>query len=101
MADDIDPNFYYGITMANGMVGMISSPDPLKIKDVVLKDWLYDYYQRGRVSNILKTFNHMNMHLEVDQRRIDRSQIEGYSHHPRHEKCRTYHNFQCAKKSDR
>ena len=25
VADDIDPNFY-GITMANGMVGMISSP---------------------------------------------------------------------------
>ena len=78
VADEIDPNHYYGVTVANGMVGMVSSPDPLKIKDVVLNG-VYDYYQRGRVSNILKTFNHMNMHLEVDQRRIDRNQIEGYA----------------------
>ena len=78
VADDIDPNNYYGVTVANGMVGMISSPDPLKVKDVVLNG-VYDYYQRGRVSNILKTFSHMNMHLEVDKRRIDRKQISGYA----------------------
>ena len=77
VADDIDPNFYYGVTVANGMVGMVSSPDPLKIRRC--SNGVYDYYQRGRVSNILKTFNHMNMHLEVDQRRIDRNQIEGYA----------------------
>ncbi|MEL6989897.1 MAG: glycoside hydrolase family 65 protein, partial [Bacteroidota bacterium] len=68
-ADNIDPNNYYGITVANGMVGMVSSPEPLKVGDVVLNG-VYDYYQRGRVSNILKTFSHMNMHLEVDKRRI-------------------------------
>ena len=78
VADDIDPNNYYGVTVANGMVGMISSPDPLKVKDVVLNG-VYDYYQRGRVSNILKTFSHMNMHLEVDKRRIDRKQISDYA----------------------
>ena len=78
VANDIDPNNYYGITVANGMVGMVSSPEPLKIKDVVLNG-VFDYYQRGRVSNILKTFNHMNMHLEVDKKRIDRNHIEGYT----------------------
>ena len=36
VANTIDPNNYYGITVANGMVGMVSSPEPLKIKDVVL-----------------------------------------------------------------
>ena len=77
VADEINPNNYYGITVANGMVGMVSSPDPLKVKDVVLNG-VYDYYQRGRVSNILKTFSHMNMHLEVDRRRIDRKQISDY-----------------------
>ena len=78
IADNIDPNNYYGITVANGMVGLVSSPDPLKVKDVVLNG-VYDYYQRGRVSNILKTFSHMNMHLEVDKRRIDRNSISGYA----------------------
>ncbi|MEM8910049.1 MAG: glycoside hydrolase family 65 protein, partial [Bacteroidota bacterium] len=64
-AKDIDPNHYYGITVANGMIGLVSSPDPLKVEDVVLNG-VYDYYQRGRVSNILKTFNHVNLDLNID-----------------------------------
>ncbi|NNM23757.1 MAG: glycoside hydrolase family 65 protein [Flavobacteriaceae bacterium] len=77
-AKNIDPNNYYGITMANGMVGLVSSPDPMKVKDVVLNG-VYDYYQRGRVSNILKTFSHMNMHLEIDGRRVGSKQISNYA----------------------
>lgn len=76
-ADDIDPSNYYGVTSANGIVGIVSSSDPLRVSDVVLNG-AYDYYQRGRVSNILKTFNHVNMNLDVDGHRISRSTIEGY-----------------------
>lgn len=76
-AYDIDPNNYYGVTLANGVVGIVSSPEPLKVKDVVLNG-SYDYYQRGRVSNILKTFNHVNLNLDVDGRRIGRGDITGY-----------------------
>ena len=76
-AKNIDPNNYYGITVANGMVGMVSSPDPLKVSEVILNG-VYDYYQRGRVSNILKTFSHMNMHLEVDKHRISSKSISNY-----------------------
>jgi protein-glucosylgalactosylhydroxylysine glucosidase len=71
-ATDIDPTNYYGITVANGVVGLVSSPEPMKVKDVVLNG-VYDYYQRGRVSNILKTFNHMNMDMDIDGRRIGRA----------------------------
>jgi trehalose/maltose hydrolase-like predicted phosphorylase len=49
----------------------------MRIKDVVLNG-VYDYYQRGRVSNILKTFNHINMNLEVDGQRIGTRNISGY-----------------------
>lgn len=77
-AKNIDPNNYYGVTVANGMVGLVSSPEPMKVQDVVLNG-VYDYYQRGRVSNILKTFSHMNMHLEVDGRRISRNDISDYA----------------------
>jgi len=76
-AKSIDPNNYFGITVANGMVGLVSSPEPMKVKDVVLNG-VYDYYQRGRVSNILKTFNHVNMNLEVDGRRIGQKDISNY-----------------------
>ncbi len=68
----IDPANYYGITVANGMIGVVSSPEPFKVKDVVLAG-AYDLYGRGRVSNFLKSFNLLNSYLEIDGRRIDRS----------------------------
>lgn len=68
-AATIDPNNYYGITVANGMIGIVSSPEPFKVKDVVLAG-AYDLYGRGRVSNFLKSFNLLNMYLEVDGKRI-------------------------------
>ncbi len=77
VADDIDPNNYYGVTLANGVVGLVSSAEPLKVQDVVLNG-TYDYYQRGRVSNILKTFNHANMNLDIDQQRISKDNIQNY-----------------------
>ncbi|NJN78230.1 MAG: glycoside hydrolase family 65 protein [Saprospiraceae bacterium] len=63
-AKNINPNNYYGVTLANGMVGLVSSTKPMHVQDVVLNG-AYDYYQRGRVSNILKTFNHVNMDMII------------------------------------
>jgi protein-glucosylgalactosylhydroxylysine glucosidase len=76
-AKDINPAKYFGVTVANGMIGLVSSPEPMRVKDVVLNG-VYDYYQRGRVSNILKTFNHINMALDVDGRRVSGKEISGY-----------------------
>ncbi|MFZ6013399.1 MAG: glycoside hydrolase family 65 protein [Bacteroidota bacterium] len=76
-ADAIDPSNYYGVTVANGMIGLVSSPEPMKVRDVVLNG-VYDYYQRGRVSNILKTFNHVNMNLDVDGQRVGQKDISNY-----------------------
>ena len=33
-ATDIDPNNYYGITVANGIIGIVSSPEPMKVKEL-------------------------------------------------------------------
>jgi len=49
----------------------------MKVRDVVLNG-VYDYYQRGRVSNILKTFNHVNMNLDVDGIRVSQQEISQY-----------------------
>ena len=46
-ASKIDPSNYYGITVANGMIGIVSSPEAFKVKDVVLAG-AYDLYGRGR-----------------------------------------------------
>ncbi len=77
-AQQIDANRYFGVTVANGMIGLVSSPEPMRVNDVVLNG-VYDYYQRGRVSNILKTFNHINMNLDVDGRRMGRGDISNYA----------------------
>src|SRR5205085_10624882 len=68
-ATSINSSNYYGVTVANGMIGVVSSPEPFKVKDVVLAG-AYDLYGRGRVSNFLRSFNLLNMYLEVDGRRI-------------------------------
>jgi trehalose/maltose hydrolase-like predicted phosphorylase len=73
-ATSIDPNNYYGVTVANGMIGIVSSPEPFKVKDVVLAG-AYDLYGRGRVSNFLRSFNLLNMRLDIDGRRVETGNI--------------------------
>jgi trehalose/maltose hydrolase-like predicted phosphorylase len=73
-SNKIDPSNYYGITVANGMIGIVSSPEPFKVKDVVLAG-AYDQYGRGRVSNFLRSFNLLNMQLDIDGRRIGAADI--------------------------
>ena len=69
-ASKIDPSNYYGVTVANGMIGIVSAPEPFKIKDVVLAG-AYDLYGRGRVSNFLRSFNLLNATLDIDGRKVD------------------------------
>ncbi|RNL52134.1 glycoside hydrolase family 65 protein [Pedobacter jejuensis] len=69
-ADKIDPNKYFGITAANGILGIVSSPQPFKVKNVILAG-AYDTYGRGRVSNFLNGFNLLNMYIEIDGKRLD------------------------------
>lgn len=77
IATNIDPSNYYGVTVANGMIGMVSSPEPFKIKSVVLAG-AYDLYGRGRVSNFLNSFNLLNMSLDINGRRVDVRSISNY-----------------------
>jgi trehalose/maltose hydrolase-like predicted phosphorylase len=76
-ASELNPSNYYGITAANGMIGIVSAPEPFRIKDVVLAG-AYDNYGRGRVSNFLRSFNLLNMYLEIDGRRIDAKAATGF-----------------------
>ncbi len=69
-AGKVDPSNYYGVTVANGMIGLVSSPAPFQLKSVVLAG-AYDQYGRGRVSNFLNSFNLLNMYLEVDGHRLN------------------------------
>jgi len=76
-AEQVDPRNYYGATVANGMIGIVSSPEPFQVKNVVLAG-AYDQYGRGRVSNFLNSFNLLNMYLEVDGRRLAGKDVRNF-----------------------
>ncbi len=71
----VSPSNYYGVTVANGMIGIVSSPEPFKVKEVVLAG-AYDQYGRGRVSNFLRSFNLLNMQLGIDGRNISGADVK-------------------------
>ena len=71
----VNPSNYYGVAVANGMIGIVSSPEPFKVKEVVLAG-AYDQYGRGRVSNFLRSFNLLNMQLGIDGRNISASEVQ-------------------------
>jgi hypothetical protein len=49
------------------VLGIISSHQPLAVKDTVLAG-VYDKYGRGRVDNIIKTFNGINTQIFINGR---------------------------------
>ena len=59
------------------MIGVISSPEPFKVKNVVLAG-TYDLYGRGRVSNFINSFNLLNMRLAIDGREIDSKSVQNF-----------------------
>ncbi|BEH00421.1 glycoside hydrolase family 65 protein [Bacteroides sedimenti] len=75
-ADKIDSSNYYGITAANGIIGLVSSPEPFKLKNVVLAG-TYDLY-KGRVNNFLNSFNLLNMSLWIDGEAVDAKSVSNF-----------------------
>lgn len=77
-AEKIDPANYYGITVANGMIGIISSPEPFKIKNIVLAG-AYDLYGRGRVSNFINNINLLNMSFAINGKSVNADNIQNFT----------------------
>lgn len=75
---DPQPDNYYGVTVANGMLGMVSSARPLQTDKVVLAG-SYDKFGRGRVSNFLNGFNMLNASISIDGTTINRSNISHFT----------------------
>jgi trehalose/maltose hydrolase-like predicted phosphorylase len=77
-AASIDARQYYGATVANGMIGVVASPEPFKVKDVVLTG-AYDLYGRGRVSNFLRSFNLLNMQIDINGKRVSAANVSNFT----------------------
>jgi len=75
---EIDPDNYYGVTVANGMLGLVSSPEPLRTSNVILAG-SYDKYGRGRVSNFLNGLNMLNVSLSIDGNAVNSAHIRNFT----------------------
>ena len=56
---------YYGITSANGQIGLVSSRHPLQVDKVVVGG-LYDIYGSGRVNNFFPNINPLDILIQVN-----------------------------------
>lgn len=74
---NLDAENYYGATVANGMIGIKSSLQPLQTEHMIMAG-AYDKYGRGNVDNILMAINFMNVVLVVDKDTISLSNISHY-----------------------
>ncbi len=69
---------YYGLTVANGVLGLVSSRTPLQMSEVVLNG-TFDTYGRGRVSNIQKVFSFANFQLRLNGKTVNQRNVEGFT----------------------
>lgn len=53
---------YFGISVSNGIIGVVSSQRPLKLSSSVLAG-TYDKVGRGRVENLVQTFSALDVDI--------------------------------------
>lgn len=85
---------YYGITSANGQIGILSSRSPLKIDKLVVGG-IYDIYASGRVNNYFPNINPLDIEIKVDGQCCERGNIHDYHqsfnlHNATHHGCFSY-----------
>lgn len=56
---------YHSIALANGMIGILPSDQPLKVNEVILNG-VWDIYGRGEVSNIVQGINFINLDIGIE-----------------------------------
>lgn len=77
-ASEFHKEKYYGASVGNGMLGLVSSAEPLKLKEVVLAG-LYDCYGYGRVASTLSTFNLLDMRLAIGWEDVTASNVSNFT----------------------
>jgi protein-glucosylgalactosylhydroxylysine glucosidase len=61
----IDPAHYYGETVANGRIGILSTSDPFRTAQTLLNG-AFEPLAPGNVDCILRTLSFLNLHVAID-----------------------------------
>lgn len=68
---------YFGATVANGQIGITSSPRPLKLERMVLGG-LYDINGTGRVANFMHGIKSLDVELSADGSRMGSRDVKSH-----------------------
>ncbi|NME67501.1 glycoside hydrolase family 65 protein [Flammeovirga aprica] len=72
---------YHSVALANGMIGILPSDEPLKVKEIILNG-VWDIYGRGGVSNIVQGINFLNLDIGVQHKEkvswVTEGNVEGW-----------------------
>ncbi len=68
----IDRHRYFGELVANGMIGIVTSPNPFEISQILLNG-AYEPVSAGEVDCLMRTLNFLNLHVSIDGQKIDQS----------------------------
>lgn len=76
-AEAIDTANYYGATVANGMLGIMSSPTPLHCATTILYG-AYDGDTRSAIPRLFDNIHFLDLDLVIDGQPCDRQHITGH-----------------------
>ena len=69
---------YFGVTMANGQIGIVTDDTPLKTKEIILNG-VYDGSPENGISRIVRGIEFLNLHLIINGDEIKSDNIDNWS----------------------
>lgn len=69
---------YFGVTMGNGQIGIVTDDTPLRTKDVILNG-VYDGSPENGISRIVRGIEFLNLHLSINNEEIKSNNIENWN----------------------
>ncbi|HKK42005.1 MAG TPA: hypothetical protein VJ963_06325 [Bacteroidales bacterium] len=72
-----DTGSYTGVTLANGRIGIVSSPGLFKTQKIILND-VYDYEKPQDDNRIITGMNFCNLEMEIDGEKITNENISDW-----------------------
>ena len=69
---------YFGATMANGQIGIVTDDTPLKTKEIILNG-VYEASPENGISRIVRGIEFLNLHLYINNQEIKSDNIDNWS----------------------
>ena len=69
---------YFGVTMANGQIGIVTNDVPLTTKEVILNG-VYEASPENGISRIVRGIEFLNLHLSINKEQITGQNISDWS----------------------